>query len=56
MEIRPEAQWIIYGVLMILIVYFLPRGIVPAVQAYFSGRKREPAHSAVSGTPKVLQK
>ena len=55
MEIRPEAQWIIYGVLMILIVYFLPRGIVPAVQAYFSGRKREPAHSAVSETSKVLQ-
>jgi branched-chain amino acid transport system permease protein len=55
MEIRPEAQWIIYGVLMILIVYFLPRGIVPAVQVYFSGRKREPADTAVSGAPKVLQ-
>jgi branched-chain amino acid transport system permease protein len=56
MEIRPEAQWIIYGGLMVLVVYFLPRGIVPAVQAYFSGRKREPADPAVSGAPKVLQK
>jgi branched-chain amino acid transport system permease protein len=27
----PVAQWIIYGVLMILIVFFLPRGIVPAM-------------------------
>jgi branched-chain amino acid transport system permease protein len=56
MQIRPEVQWIIYGVLMILIVYFLPRGIVPAVQAYFSGRKHEPADAAVSGAPEVLQK
>lgn len=28
---RPEVQWIIYGALMILIVYFLPKGIVPAL-------------------------
>jgi branched-chain amino acid transport system permease protein len=28
----PEVQWIIYGVLMILIVYFLPEGIVPALR------------------------
>ena len=35
MEIRPEAQWIIYGVLMVLVVYFLPRGIVPAVETLF---------------------
>jgi branched-chain amino acid transport system permease protein len=30
--IAPEAQWIVYGVLMVLVVYFLPRGIVPALQ------------------------
>jgi branched-chain amino acid transport system permease protein len=29
--IKPEAQWIAYGVLMVLVVYFLPRGIVPAL-------------------------
>ena len=24
--IQPEAQWIVYGVLMVLVVFFLPRG------------------------------
>lgn len=28
--VRPELQWILYGVAMILIVFFLPQGIVPA--------------------------
>jgi len=32
LAIPPEAQWIAYGVLMVLVVYFLPRGIVPALQ------------------------
>ena len=32
MAFAPEAQWIVYGVLMVLVVYFLPRGIVPALQ------------------------
>jgi branched-chain amino acid transport system permease protein len=27
----PEMQWIAYGVLMVLVVYFLPQGIVPAL-------------------------
>jgi len=40
--IRPEAQWMIYGVLMILVVYFLPQGIVPAIQNYISNRKPPP--------------
>lgn len=29
--VAPEVQWIIYGTLMILIVVFLPKGIVPAL-------------------------
>jgi branched-chain amino acid transport system permease protein len=29
--IPPETQWIVYGVLMVLVVYFLPQGIVPAL-------------------------
>lgn len=29
----PEAQWIVYGLAMILLVMFLPRGIVPAMAA-----------------------
>ena len=33
--IPPEAQWIAYGVLMVLVVYFLPAGIVPAVQQWW---------------------
>lgn len=33
MSIPPEVQWITYGVLMILVVFLLPTGIVPAVQA-----------------------
>jgi branched-chain amino acid transport system permease protein len=43
MSIQPELQWVIYGVLMVLVVFFLPRGIVPAIQRYVSNRKR-PAH------------
>jgi branched-chain amino acid transport system permease protein len=56
MEIKPEVQWIIYGVLMVLVVYFLPRGIVPAIEAYFSGRKRSAANDAASSAPGALQK
>ena len=33
-------QWIVYGVLMILIVYFLPEGIVPAVRALVARPQR----------------
>ena len=32
--IQPELQWIVYGVLMVLVVYFLPTGIVPALRRY----------------------
>jgi len=35
--IRPEVQWIIYGGLMVGIVYFLPQGIVPAVRSLLGG-------------------
>jgi branched-chain amino acid transport system permease protein len=36
--IKPEAQWVVYGVLMILVVYFLPEGIVPALRRWRQGR------------------
>ncbi|WP_448189188.1 branched-chain amino acid ABC transporter permease [Azospirillum sp. sgz301742] len=39
---RPEVQWIIYGVVMIGIVFFLPQGIVPAVTNLFAGRRKRP--------------
>jgi branched-chain amino acid transport system permease protein len=34
----PEAQWIAYGVLMVLVVYFLPQGIVPAFRNLFQSK------------------
>jgi branched-chain amino acid transport system permease protein len=37
-RIAPEVQWVIYGILMILVVYFLPTGIVPAVRNWWQGR------------------
>ncbi|MCK9913439.1 branched-chain amino acid ABC transporter permease [Microbacteriaceae bacterium K1510] len=39
----PELQWIIYGVFMILIVFVLPQGIVPAIEKWFSSRSQAPA-------------
>ena len=41
----PTAQWITYGVLMILVVFFLPRGIVPAVREWWEGRESVIARS-----------
>jgi branched-chain amino acid transport system permease protein len=35
-EIKPEIQWILYGVLMFAVLYFLPDGIVPAVKKRFA--------------------
>ena len=43
LAIPPETQWIVYGILMILIVYFLPEGIVPAVGRLW--RQRWPIRS-----------
>ena len=56
----PEAQWVIYGGLMILIVFFLPDGIVPAVASRWKDRfgtgggDAEPAAGAT--TPDALEK
>ena len=51
MAIQPEVQWILYGVLMVLVVYFLPQGIVPAIQRYISGRRRPPDVDALPAAP-----
>jgi len=37
--IKPEVQWVIYGALMILVVYVLPQGLVPAISGWLSQRK-----------------
>lgn len=55
MEIAPEVQWIIYGVLMILVVYFLPEGIVPALRNWWQKRQEktslaEPARAGIEET------
>lgn len=41
--IPPEVQWIVYGVLMVLVLYFLPAGIVPAVRQGWERRRGEAA-------------
>ena len=38
-QIKPEMQWVIYGVLMVLVVYFLPEGIVPAAAQLVDARR-----------------
>ncbi|WP_029008796.1 branched-chain amino acid ABC transporter permease [Azospirillum halopraeferens] len=41
---RPEVQWIVYGIAMIVIVFFLPQGIVPAAGRLWERlRPRRPA-------------
>jgi branched-chain amino acid transport system permease protein len=39
-QIKPEVQWVIYGILMILVVYLLPEGIVPALRNWWRGRRQ----------------
>jgi branched-chain amino acid transport system permease protein len=46
--VGPEVQWILYGALMILIVYVLPEGIVPAIERWF-GKAVETAGPAAPG-------
>ena len=49
--IKPEVQWVVYGVLMILVVYFLPEGIVPAVRNWWQGRGKPEAAEPPAGRP-----
>jgi MFS family permease len=56
---EPEAQWIIYGMIMIVIVYFLPDGIVPAVRALVEGlqsRRGAAEPTALTGAPAAERK
>lgn len=46
----PEVQWIIYGAAMIVIVFFLPQGIVPAATNWLRGRGHDPARRDVVAT------
>jgi branched-chain amino acid transport system permease protein len=56
MQIVPEVQWIIYGVLMILVVYFLPEGIVPALRNWWQRRQEKGlSTSATSGVEETAR-
>ena len=56
MEIPPEVQWVAYGVLMILVVYFLPEGIVPALRNWWLGRQGVRAEAkATPATPEAAR-
>jgi branched-chain amino acid transport system permease protein len=46
--IAPEVQWMVYGVLMVLVVFFLPEGIVPAVQRAWQRRQGHASRIAKS--------
>ena len=48
--VRPEIQWILYGALMILIVYVLPDGIVPAIERWFGGASNDAIGAAATRT------
>jgi ABC-type branched-subunit amino acid transport system permease subunit len=49
----PEAQWMLYGAAMVLIVMFLPRGIVPAVAGLLGKRvRRAPGMAAPAPAPR----
>jgi branched-chain amino acid transport system permease protein len=47
----PEVQWMVYGALMILIVFFLPEGIVPAVRRWWASfqKPRDRTSDAANG-------
>jgi branched-chain amino acid transport system permease protein len=47
----PAVQWILYGGLMIVIVFILPQGIVPAVRRWLANwtlSRRKPAGMALA--------
>ncbi len=45
-SLAPELQWILYGVLMIAILVFMPRGIVPAFTSYLRRHRAAAAPTA----------
>jgi branched-chain amino acid transport system permease protein len=53
----PAVQWILYGALMIVIVFVLPRGIVPAIERWAANwrRSRGASDAVVLAGPKVRE-
>jgi branched-chain amino acid transport system permease protein len=54
----PAVQWMIYGALMVIIVFVLPQGIVPAIERYATHWKRtpRPAGGAVPASSDACEK
>lgn len=46
----PEVQWILYGAFMVLIVFVLPDGIVPAIERWFNRRSADEGLPAAEKT------
>jgi branched-chain amino acid transport system permease protein len=55
LAIKPELQWVVYGVLMVLVVHFLPAGIVPAVGAWLRRRQQRAQGANVARSPEVAR-
>jgi branched-chain amino acid transport system permease protein len=47
----PEMQWILYGGLMIVIVFLLPQGITPAVRRFLAARVVSPVNRNLDVLP-----
>jgi len=58
--VAPAVQWILYGGLMILIVFLLPQGIVPAIERWIAGwmhgRRKPPEVGWADGSEPREQK
>lgn len=54
-EISKAAPWAIYGVILILVMFFMPRGVAGTVHSVllWAQRRLRRAHSAAGGTPDV---
>ena len=55
----PEAQWIAYGGVLIVILFVLPRGIVPSLAQRFASRRKRietvPRSRSPSATPRSMR-
>jgi branched-chain amino acid transport system permease protein len=56
LEVPPETQWVVYVILMILVVYFLPQGIVPAVRDWWLSRGTAGADATAAATTEVASR
>ncbi|MGH1574738.1 branched-chain amino acid ABC transporter permease [Methylobacterium sp. P31] len=49
----PEAQWMVYGVVLIAVLFVMPRGIVPGIAALFARRRSARAVPVLKASPVV---